>query len=304
MTKEDVSAAVQKYLEDTTIPYYKDIVEFTGIDNVCLSGGVTANVIMNLNIFEHVTKKLHITPAMGDEGSSEGAAILMMQENGYSEDDLEWIKQNKMPYLGSEYTNEEIKTVLDRAKEKVSYQFIDKNWQEEVASLVEQKKIGALFQGRMEWGPRALGNRSIIALTNDKDIRTKINKEIKKRPLFQPFCPSILVEEKERLFEDAYNNKHMTCAFRLKKEFYDNIPSSIHVDGTARVQFVSQEDNLEYHKLLLKIKEKTGFGILINTSFNKHGRTIVETPSDAIDDFLDTDLDYLMIGSYLVKRVD
>lgn len=302
MSKEDISAAVQQFLEDATIPYYKDILNTTKIDNLCISGGVAANVIMNLNIFENVTKNLHIIPAMGDEGTSEGAAILMMLENGYTNNDLHWIKeQTVMPYLGTSYTNEQIEKVLQKSN-GLKYEKLDNSWPKHIASYLNEFKIGALFQGRMEWGPRALGNRSIIALTNDKDIRTKINKEIKKRPLFQPFCPSILIDEKDRLFENAYDNKHMTCAFRLKNEFHKDLPSSIHVDGTARVQFVSQSDNPNYYKLLQEVKNLTGFGVLINTSFNKHGRTIVETPQDAIDDFLDTDLDFLMIENYLVTR--
>lgn len=301
MSKEDVSAAVQQFLEDSTIPYYKAVLEKTGEKNLCISGGVAANVIMNLNIFENITENLHIIPAMGDEGTSEGAAILMMLNNGYTQKDIQWLKSEKMPYLGSEYTDDEINDALLNAK-GIQYEYIGEEWPKKIAGLLGQKMIGALFQGRMEWGPRALGNRSIIAITNDKDIRTKINKEIKKRPLFQPFCPSILIEEKDRLFEKAYDNKHMTCAFRLKNEFYDAIPSSIHVDGTARVQFVSKEDNPNYYRLLSEVKAISGFGVLINTSFNKHGRTIVETPQDAIDDFLDTDLHFMMIGNYLVTR--
>jgi carbamoyltransferase len=154
----------------------------------------------------------------------------------------------------------------------------------------------------MEWGPRALGNRSIIADPRPKDFREKINKEIKRRPAFQPFCPSILAEEAPRLFESYYLNKHMTCAFRMKKEFWDKLPSAIHIDGTARAQFVSREDNEKYYRLLKKVKDLTGFGIIINTSFNKHGRTIVETPHDAIIDFLDTDMDYVVIEGLLITR--
>lgn len=299
LSKEDIAAAVQQFLEDTTIPYYKNVLTSTGIDNLCLSGGIVANVIMNLNIFENVTKNLHIIPAMGDEGTSEGAAILMMKQYGYSEDDLHWLKNPSVPYLGPSYTNDEIERVILRTS-GITYKKLDDSWPITVAKLLAEYKIGALFQGKMEWGPRALGNRSIIALADNKDIRTKINKEIKKRPLFQPFCPSILADEKDRLFESAYDNKHMTCAFRLKKEYYDNLPSAIHIDGTSRVQFVSENDNPNYFRLLHEIKSLTGFGVLINTSFNKHGRTMVEEPQDAMDDFLDTDLDFMMIGDFLV----
>jgi carbamoyltransferase len=300
-SKEDISAAVQKFLEDIAIPYFKNVVEKTEIRNICLSGGVAANVIMNLKVFEEITPNIHILPAMGDEGTAEGVAIALMLENGYQKSDIKWIKQKSMPYFGTEYKDEEIYTVLKKRK-NITFDYLGNTWHQVVAKLLTKGEIGSLFQGRMEWGPRALGNRSIIALANDETTRVKMNKEIKKRPEFQPFCPSILLDEKERLFVDAYNNKHMTCAFRMKDEYKSDLPSAVHIDGTARVQFVSKKDNENYYKLLQKVKELTGYGVLINTSFNKHGRTIVESPDDALDDFIDTDLNFMMIGGYLVKR--
>jgi len=301
-TKEDVSAAVQKFLENVALPYFQHIIEITGISNLCLSGGVAANVIMNLRTFEEITPNIHILPAMGDEGTAEGVAIALMLENGYSNEDINWIKNLTMPYLGSEYSNEVIEETLKEADSIISYEYLGESWHKQVATLLFEGKIGALFQGKMEWGPRALGNRSIIALANDETTRVKMNKEIKKRPEFQPFCPSILIDEKERLFENSYNNKHMTCAFRMRDEFKKDLPSAVHIDGTARVQFVSELDNKNYYLLLHEVKKLTGYGVLINTSFNKHGRTIVETPKDAIDDFIDTDLNFMMIGNYLVTR--
>lgn len=300
-SKEDASAAVQKFLEDITIPYFKHIVNITGISNLCLSGGVAANVIMNLKAFEEITPNIHIIPAMGDEGTAEGVAIALMLNNGYSHNDIKWIKDMHMPYFGSSYSDEEILNTLSKSSE-ISYIDQGNNWHANIAKLLNKGEIGALFQGRMEWGPRALGNRSIIALANDNSTRVKMNKEIKKRPEFQPFCPSILIDEKDRLFESSYANTHMTCAFRMKKEFLNDLPSAVHVDGTARVQFVSKNDNQNYHTLLQEVKKLTGYGVLINTSFNKHGRTIVETPQDAIDDFIDTDLNFMMIGNFLVTR--
>jgi len=300
-SKEDVSAAVQKFLEDTAIPYFEHIVNTTGIKNLCLSGGVAANVIMNLKAFEEITPNIHIIPAMGDEGTAEGVAIALMLDNGHNHDGIKWIKDLHMPYFGSSYSNNEIKQTLDKSP-RILYTDLGDNWHLEVAKLLNKGKIGALFQGKMEWGPRALGNRSIIALANDNNTRVKMNKEIKKRPEFQPFCPSILLDEKDRLFESSYANTHMTCAFRMKKEFTKDLPSAVHVDGTARVQFVSEKDNYNYYKLLQEVKNITGFGVVINTSFNKHGRTIVESPQDAINDFIDTDLNFMMIGNYLVTR--
>jgi carbamoyltransferase len=154
----------------------------------------------------------------------------------------------------------------------------------------------------MEWGPRALGNRSILADPRSASMRERINKVVKKRPLFQPFCPSVLVEEKDRLFERAYLNRHMTCAFRMRREFWEHLPSAIHIDGTARVQFVSADDNPMFYRVLAEFKRLSGFGVVINTSFNLHGRTIVNTPEDAIEDFLDSQMDFLVLDGYLVRR--
>jgi carbamoyltransferase len=154
----------------------------------------------------------------------------------------------------------------------------------------------------MEWGPRALGNRSILADPRLASMRERINTVVKKWPLFQPFCPSVLVEEKDRLFEHAYLNRHMTCAFRMRREFWVHLPSAIHIDGTARVQFVSADDNPMFYRVLSAFKRLSGFGVVINTSFNLHGRTIVNTPEDAIEDFLDSQMDFLVLDGYLVRR--
>jgi len=182
-SKEDASAAVQKFLEDVTIPYFKHIVNITGINNLCLSGGVAANVIMNLKAFEEITPNIHVIPAMGDEGTAEGVAIALMLDNGYSHNDIHWIKDMHMPYFGSSYSDEEIQKTLKKSSQ-ISYIDQGLNWHSYIAKLLNEGKIGALFQGKMEWGPRSLGNRSIIALANDNDTRVKMNKEIKKRPEF------------------------------------------------------------------------------------------------------------------------
>lgn len=301
-SQENVSATIQKFLETVTLTYLKHLQNIAPFNAIALSGGVAANVINNLIIFEHVTKNIHIVPAMADDGSAQGAAISALIDAGYSYEDLSWLRSQTMPYHGTSYTKGEIKSALQTHTTEVSYEDLGDEWPESVAKLVCQEKVGAIFHGKMEWGPRALGNRSLIAIANKADFRERINKEIKRRPYFQPFCPSILAEERDRLFEESYLNKHMTCAFRLKKEFVSVLPSSIHIDGTARVQFVEEKDNPLYYRLLKKVKELSGFGVIINTSFNKHGRTIVESPTDAIRDFIDTDMDFLVIEGFLVRR--
>jgi len=298
LSKEDISAAVQKSTEKIALEYLKLAKERYPSDKLCLAGGVTANVIMNMNIFEKLFENLYIIPAMGDDGIAQGAAMMMAIEKDESLKNS--FRFPTMPYFGSSYSKDEVKKALDDAN--LSYIDLKDEAYIKAAEFIVEGKIGALFHGRCEFGPRALGNRSIIADVRNQDIQKIINKDIKNRPLFQPFCPSMVIDERERLFERSYDNKHMTIAFKLKEEFKDEIPGSVHVDLTARVQFVSPEDNPNYYNMIKKVKELTGFGVIINTSFNKHGRTMVLTPKDAITDFKDTNLDFMVIEGYLVEK--
>ena len=299
--KEDIAAAIQKFLEEFMLQYIKKLIDKTGIKKLCFSGGVFANVILNLRVFDELTDDLYIIPAMADDGSAEGACYAACLNDGNTLNDLAWLKQKHMPYFGTSYSSQQVREVLKK-NPNVHYTDLQDTWPEKAAELVSQGKIGAIFHGKMEWGPRALGNRSIIADCRNPEITKKINGSIKNRPLFQPFCPSILEEDRERLFERSYPNKHMTCAFRMKTEFRDKIPASVHVDGTGRAQFVEENDNPMYYRYLKELKRLTGYGVSINTSFNKHGRTIVETPQDAIRDFLETNLDFAIIEGYLISR--
>ena len=135
-----------------------------------------------------------------------------------------------------------------------------------------------------------------------ENIHERINANVKKRPNYQPFCPSILEEERERLFENSFPHKHMAIAFRMKEEFIQDLPCAVHVDGTARPQFVEEKDNPNYSRYLKALKEITGYGVSLNTSFNLHGRTIVRTPQDALVDFIDCNIDELFIEGFKVKR--
>jgi len=298
LSKEDISAALQRALEEIVLSYLRVVMAKYPYKRIALAGGVTANVIMNMKIFEELFEEMFIIPAMGDDGISQGAAIMKYLQ--LHPEQKESFSFSMMPYYGSVFTKEQIRGVLE--KSGLSYRFLGEEAYLKAAEMIVEGKIGALFHGRCEFGPRALGNRSIIADVRNKEIQKLINKEIKKRPLFQPFCPSMLAEERERLFEKAYDNKHMTIAFKLKKEFKEQIPGAVHVDLTARVQFVSPEDNPNYYAMIARVKELTGFGVIINTSFNKHGRTMVLTPQHALRDFVDTNLDFMVLEGYLVER--
>jgi len=146
-----------------------------------------------------------------------------------------------------------------------------------------------------------LGNRSIVANPAIKDVTKKINKTVKRRPEFQPFCPSILEDERDRLFSNSFHHKHMATAFRMKSEYAKLIPAAAHVDMTARPQFVKEKDNPNFYRYLKALKKMNGFGVSINTSFNLHGRTIVRTAEDSIRDFLDCNIDFLYIEGFEIS---
>ena len=297
MGDENFCAVVQTYLEDTVVDYLNFAYEKYPINNLCLSGGVAANIIMSLNIYERTPfKNIYVLPPMGDDGLAIGSAILTALEVG---EDVSWLKDYVMPYFGDEYTRDQVKQALD-GFDNITVEDLESSWPEEAAKSVAEGKICSLFHGKMEFGPRALGNRSIIGNPMMEDTRQRINSTVKRRPSYQPFCPSILEEERGRLFKDSFPHKHMAIAFRMKEEHIKNLPCAVHVDGTARPQFVEEQDNPNYYKYLKELKNIMGYGVSLNTSFNLHGRTIVRTPEDAVVDFIDCNLDELFIEGYRV----
>lgn len=298
--EEVFAASIQAFLEDIVVEYLNLIAERYDVEHLCLSGGVTANIIMSLNIYERTPfTNLYVIPSMGDEGISVGAALLKAVELG---EDIKWVNEQYMPYYGNQLSDAEIKDALAFYADEIESEYIGEEWYIPAAKSLAQGKVLALVQGKMEFGPRALGNRSILANPVDPDIREMINLKVKKRPKYQPFCPSILEEDRERLFEKSFPHKHMAIAFRVKEEHQDKIPSAVHVDGTARPQFVEEADNPPYYKLLKELKSHTGYGVVIDTSFNLHGRTIVHTAKDALLDYIDCNIDELYIEGYKITH--
>ena len=296
---ENFCASIQTYLEDIMVSYLNIAYEKYPTNNLCLSGGVAANIIMSLALYERTNfTNIYVYPAMADDGLAIGSAILTAINLGQ---DISWLKDFSMPYFGDSYSREQVKEALD-GFDNIVYEDLGYEWPIAAARSVSKGKICALFHGHMEFGPRALGNRSIIANPMLEDTRQKINSNIKKRPSYQPFCPSILEDERERLFKDSFPHKHMAIAFRMRDEFIEDLPCAVHVDGTARPQFVEEKDNPQYYLYLKTLKKITGYGVSLNTSFNLHGRTIVRSPKDAVIDFIDCNIDELFIEGYRVKR--
>lgn len=298
--EKNFCATVQHWLEETVVEYLNEVCKTIKIRNLCLAGGVVANVVMNHKIYDNTPfEKIHVVPAMGDEGSAMGAAIISAINNG---ENLSWLKDSIMPYYGPSYTEDSVQAAIDQFKNKIHYQRLGDQWPISAAESIYDNMVVGVFHGRMEFGPRALGNRSILANAQNPETRDKINSSIKRRPYYQPFCPTVLESERKRLFENSYQHKHMATAFLMKKEYRDQLPSAIHVDGTSRPQFIERSDNPAYYKLVETVKSLSGFGVVINTSFNLHGRPIVNTPEDAIVDFLDCNMDVLYLEGYKITR--
>ena len=297
---KNFAATVQNFLEEIVIEIlslYKSIYNF---DKLYVAGGVFANVVLSYKIYETLNLKyINVVPYMGDEGAAVGSSVLSLINNG---EDLSKIKSISMPYIGDSYTADETLKILKLYEQKINFEYLKDNWINEAANALKENKIIGNFFGNIEFGPRALGHRSILANPFFEDTRDKINLQIKKRPWYQPLCPSILEEDREEIFEKSFNHKYMSTAFKAKSKFKDIMPSALHVDLTARPQFVTKDSNFSFWLLLRKIKEKHNFGVLLNTSFNLHGRTNVLRPEDAIIDFLDCNLDELYINSYKVKK--
>lgn len=300
--KENFCASVQNWLETTIVQFLTCMQSKHWFKRLIISWWVMANVIANMKIFEsQVFEEMYITPCMSDEWSWLGAATLLAVEH---DQDISWLHENTMPYRWDEISSASIQTEINKEEwtNLIAYTHIWKKRPIQAAHAVAQWKIVALVQWRMEFWPRALWNRSITANPWLADIKNRINLHVKKRPEYQPFCPSILEEERERLFESSFSNKHMSIAFKFKKAFRKLLPWAMHIDGTARPQFVSESDNPLYFQYLEEVKKLTGYGVVINTSFNMHWRTIVRTAEDAVRDFIDCGIDVLVLWDYIITR--
>ena len=292
----DIAAAAQKVLEDVVCEYVGDI----GGEKMklALAGGIFANVKLNQRILElDCVDGIFIHPNMGDGGLSAGAALYVYsQMAGLRPFTLSNV------YYGCLFGDDEIKKALD--EEEAEYTLED-DISEKVAELLSKGKIIARFDGGMEYGPRALGNRSILYQTTDPHVNDWLNKKLD-RTEFMPFAPVTLEEEAPRCFRllrgGDYPARFMTVTFDCTDWMKKTSPAVVHVDGTARPQLIRKEDNPGYYRILKSYYERTGIPSLINTSFNMHEEPIVCTPQDAVRAFRQSGLDYLAIGNYLVTR--
>ena len=298
----DIGASAQLVLEDILLKMVNHVHKKTKMKNLCLGGGVALNGVANYRILkEGPFENLHIPPSPGDAGSAVGCAQYLYHCHAKNkriiEESTERITNNI--YVGPEYSNDEIKSFLD--KNKISYEFLEREQLlRNSAKFISEGNIVGWYQGKMEWGPRALGNRSILADPRDEKMKDVLNEKIKHRESFRPFAPSILEEYVSEYFDMDRPSPYMLLVAKVKKP--DKIPAVTHVDGTGRLQSVSKGVNPLYYDLINEFYKLTDVPVIINTSMNVMGEPIVNTPEHAHNMILKTDMDYLMMGNYLVRK--
>jgi len=294
---KNIAAALQKRFEDAYIAVINRAHKLTGFDKVCVAGGCALNCVANGKILSHTPfKEVYIQPAASDSGTAIGAALLMAVKYDENKPNLGYTKDT---YLGPSYSDEEIEKALIGSGKK--YEKVEDPAVEAAKMLADGKVVG-WFQGRMEFGPRALGNRSILANPSTAQMKDRLNLEVKHREAFRPFAPSVLKERISEYFEATSESPFMLLAFKVRDEKAHEVPAIIHADGTGRVQSVEQEINPLYHRLIAHFDSLTGLPVVLNTSFNDKGEPIVCSPQDAIASFEATNLDALVIGDYVVRN--
>lgn len=295
----NIARWVQEETEKAVIAVLKHRLSVHHHPNICYAGGVALNAVANTKILEQTAiNNLYIEPAAGDNGLAIGCAyygwlqVLKREKK----------KNNNDSLLGKVYNTNVINTALSAAGNSISYTAKPDIYKVAAEYLATGKTIG-WFQSGSEFGPRALGRRSILADPRNAHIQMHINSNIKFREDFRPFAPSVLFEDRNEYFQLGLESPYMILIDRIKEEWREVMPGIVHVDGTSRVQTVKDE-NEPFYKLLQEWKRVTGISVLLNTSFNRKGMPIVETPEDAIDFFLSCQLDILIINNYIITKND
>ena len=302
---KDLAHSTQKVYEEAFLNILNNLHEKYQIDNLCIAGGCGMNSVANGKIKNQTKfKNIYIQPAAGDAGGSIGSAFATHFKNSNNKRSF----QMKHAYWGTSFSEDEILECLNKSSEKIIYENCtfekvadDKNLNSTVAKAISVGKVVGWFQGRMEWGPRALGNRSILGDPRRSDMKDILNLKIKRRESFRPFAPSILREYVKDWFENDDEVPFMMKVYQIKKDKRNEIPAVTHVDGSGRLQTVYKDTNEKYYNLIKEFYNITNIPILLNTSFNEN-EPIVSNPQEALDCFLRTKMDILTLGNYLIQR--
>ena len=318
----DIAASIQKVTEEVMIKLAKDIRKEYGMKNLCLAGGVALNCVANGKILEEkIFDNIWIQPAAGDAGGSLGAALALWHIEMGNKRIVNSKDNMKGSYLGNEFTQKEIEQELKYIGANFKTYKYDEMINKTSDFIIDEKAIG-WFQGRMEFGPRALGGRSILGDPRSEKMQKNLNLKVKYRESFRPFAPSVLIDELSNWFDMKVESPYMLLVAKIipqkkiemtkeqKKLFgieklnikRSDIPAVTHVDYSARIQTVKKETNKNYYDLISKFNEKSGCPVIVNTSFNVRGEPIVNTPTDAFNCFMGTDLDYLVIGNCILDK--
>jgi carbamoyltransferase len=293
----DLAASAQLVLEDVLLHLGRHLHFLTGAESLCLAGGVAYNCVANGRLRAELGfKGVYVPPASGDSGAALGAALWWTaRRKGIS-------ARPRLPsaYLGPQFEEDLCRAALERGG-LVAEPLSDGQLYERVATELARGRLVFWFQGRMEWGPRALGNRSLLADPRREDMRELINSKVKCREPFRPFAPSVIEERAQEFFDLPAPSPFMQFTVRVKASAKGLIPAVTHVDGTARVQTVSREANSRFYDLLMAFDRLTGVPVLLNTSFNVQ-EPIVSSPDDAVRCFLRTQVEWLVLGNLLVRQ--
>ena len=297
---KDLAATIQHQYEFLFFRLLNKMFAIRATNNLCLSGGCAYNGTANGKILKNTGyKQLWIPPAPSDAGSAIGCALNYYYTHNPSANRV----INTNPYLGTFNTNDEIETELKNYENEVWYEF--KNHSQIVTTISREITNGNVigwYEGRMDFGSRALGNRSIFANPRDPQMKARVNKVIKKREGFRPFAPIVKEEDRLKYFDYKPLVPYMNQVVQVKEEHIKNLPAITHIDGSARIQTLNFKQHRRVYSLLRQLEEDNGYPIVLNTSFNVKDKTIVNTPKDAIDTFLDCDMDTLVLNNYIVKK--
>lgn len=294
----DIAATLQTFIEEILIMIARRLYDDTKMDKLCLAGGLFLNCVANSRIIEETPfKEVFIQPAAGDSGGAIGVAsyiyhALFNNPRNHTLQDA---------YLGPEFSSNQIKRIL--LNRGVAFkEFAEEDLTKYIAQKIFQDKIIGWFQGRMEFGPRALGNRSILANPCNPNMKDILNTKVKNRESFRPYAPAVLEERVNDYFEAKQFSPFMLLAAKVREDKKALIPAVTHVDGTARVQIVSKKTNLKLWNLIKAFQDISGIPLIINTSFNLKGKPIVCSPENALEDFLNTKMDVLVLGNFVIEK--